>query len=42
MNVCNAVGIGSEGNQRLDREKMGLNGEYGFHEFIAEQVGQCG
>lgn len=28
------------GEQRLDREKMGLNGEYGFQEPIPGQLGQ--
>lgn len=40
MNVWNGVGIESMGKQRLDREKTGLNGEYGFHEPIPGQVGQ--
>lgn len=33
------VGIESGEKQRLCREKMGLNGEYGFHKPIPGQVG---
>lgn len=40
MNVWNGVGIESGGKQRLDRQKMRLNGEHGFREPISGQLGQ--